>query len=80
MPRQHSAETRARMSASVKRSWADPDVRAARIDGQLRYNASRFPTQVLVRQSGREAVLAVTAWDGSVPVVDLADQPGDVFS
>lgn len=80
MPRQHSAETRARMSTSVKRSWADPDVRAAHIKGALRYNASRFPTQVLVRQSGREAVLAVTGWEGGQPVVDLADQPDAVFS
>lgn len=72
---QHTTETRAKLSASAKRTWNDPQVREARIRGRRNYYNSRWPSEVVIRQDGRDVLLAVTSWEEHVPVVDLAEQP-----
>jgi hypothetical protein len=79
MPRQHTEATKEKMSAATRSNWADPLVRAARIDGYRTYNASRRPGAVVIRQDGRDVLLAVTSWEERIPVVDLAEQPDSLL-
>jgi hypothetical protein len=82
MPRQHSAETKAKMSASVKRTWSNPQIRESRISGlRAHYAASQPITQVLIRQPGdRDITLDVTDCRDGVALVDLGNQPSISFS
>lgn len=74
MPQQHSAETRAKMSASAARAWRDPEIREKRVSAlKAARIAQRSVSEVVIRQaSSADRILAVSSWteDGR-PVVDL---------